>query len=241
MTERILVIPTFNEAENLKVLIPRLFTHIPDISILVVDDASSDGTADLCRSLQDTYPRLHIENRNSKLGLGSAYRLGFQWSLDRGFEEIIEMDADLSHRVRDLSAMIHIKEENPGIDLIIGSRYVPGGGIENWPLQRELLSRLANLYVRLMLNMHVSDSTAGFRIYSAALLRKIDIHSVKSEGYSFQIEMTRAARRCGAEIQEVPIVFRERENGASKMSRRIVFESIWRVTIWGLLRLVGKK
>ncbi len=236
--KRLVVIPTYNEADNVGVLIPRLFKHIPGISILVVDDGSPDGTAAKCREMQDGYSNLFIESRPEKSGLGSAYRFGFTWGLNRGFQELVEMDADMSHRVRDLAAMIKAKESNPSSGLIIGSRWIKGGSTINWPLKRQLLSRVANLYVRMMLGMGVSDSTAGFRIYSAEILRKIDLTAIKSEGYSFQIEMTRAAKLAGAKIIEVPITFRERESGVSKMSQAIVKEAMIRVTIWGFKRFL---
>lgn len=241
MTRRLVVIPTYNEADNVDVLIPRLFKYFPGLSILVVDDSSPDGTGTKCREMQKSYPNLFIESRTEKSGLGSAYRFGFAWGLDRGFEELVEMDADMSHRVRDLAAMIKAKESNPSTGLIIGSRWIKGGSTINWPLKRQLLSRAANIYVRMMLGMDVSDSTAGFRIYSAEILRKIDLAAIKSEGYSFQIEMTRAAKLAGAKIIEVPITFRERESGVSKMSQAIVKEAMIRVTIWGFKRFLRLK
>ena len=240
-TKRLVVIPTYNEADNIGVLIPRLFRHIQGISILVVDDGSPDGTAAKCGEMQAGYPNLFIESRTEKSGLGSAYRFGFAWGLNRGFEELVEMDADMSHRVRDLAAMIKAKESNPWSGLIIGSRWIKGGSTINWPLKRQLLSRAANMYVRMMLGIGVSDSTAGFRIYSAEILRKIDLAAIKSEGYSFQIEMTRAAKLAGAKIIEVPITFRERESGVSKMSQAIVKEAMTRVTIWGFKRFLRLK
>jgi dolichol-phosphate mannosyltransferase len=235
--KRLVIVPTFNEAANIKVIIPRIFKHIQGTSVLVVDDGSPDGTADLVKELQGEYSNLFLEQRESKSGLGSAYRFGFRWGLDRGFEDLIEMDADLSHRVRDLAKMIECKNLDSNIGLIIGSRWVKGGSTINWPKRRKFLSRTANLYVRFMLGMGVNDSTAGFRIYSANLLKKISLDSIKSEGYSFQIEMTRATRAAGAKIVEVPITFRERESGVSKMSGTIVREAMLLVTLWGFKRL----
>ena len=239
--KRLIVIPTYNEASNVGVLIPRLFKYIPDCSILIVDDGSPDGTAEKCLEISESYPQLFLEKRAKKAGLGTAYRFGFHWALQRGYEEIIEMDADMSHRVRDLVKMIQAKEQTPDVGLVIGSRWVKGGSTVNWPKQRELLSRTANLYVRIMLGMGVADATAGFRIYSAETLRKIKLDEIKSEGYSFQIEMTRAAKRAGAKIIEVPITFRERESGVSKMSQTIVREAMTRVTVWGLKRFLRLK
>ena len=187
------------------------------------------------------FTTLHLLKRRQKSGLGSAYRKGFAWGLERGYSELIEMDADMSHRVRDLARMIEIKNANPAISLVIGSRWTKGGTTTNWPKSRELLSRTANLYVRIMLGMGVNDSTAGFRIYSARILRKINLEHIRSEGYSFQIEMTRAAHKVGANMRELPITFKERENGVSKMSKKIVREAMFLVTVWGLKRVLRIK
>ena len=239
--KRLVVIPTYNEAMNVPILIPRLFKYIKNISILVVDDGSPDGTAEICRKLSKDYPTLFVETRAKKSGLGGAYRHGFKWGLERGYEEFIEIDADMSHRVRDLAEMLKAKEKDPEIGLIIGSRWTRGGATINWSWRRQLLSRAANIYVRIMLGMGVNDSTAGFRIYSSELLRKIPLQEIKSEGYSFQIEMTRAAKLAGAKIVEVPITFRERESGVSKMSGAIVREAMLLVTVWGLKRFFRLK
>ena len=237
MRTRLIIVPTYNELANAPLLIRRIFKHIPNSDVLVVDDGSPDKTADAIRELQQEFPTLHLLERKTKLGLGSAYRLGFAWGLEQGYEELIEMDADLSHRVRDLKTMIDEKKSQPMTDLVIGSRWISGGRTENWSKGRELLSRGANLYVRAMLGLGVKDSTAGFRIYSAAMLRRLDFQSIKSDGYSFQIEMTRAVHKLGGKIIEVPITFRERKNGVSKMSKKIVREAMFLVTTWGLKRL----
>ena len=238
MRNRLIIVPSYNELTNAPLLIRRIFKHIPNSDVLVVDDGSPDKTADAIRELQQEFPTLHLLERKTKLGLGSAYRLGFAWGLEQGYEELVEMDADLSHRVRDLKTMIDEKKSQPMTDLVIGSRWISGGRTENWSKGRELLSRGANLYVRALLGLGVKDSTAGFRIYSAAILRRLDFQSIKSEGYSFQIEMTRAVHKLGGKIIEVPITFRERENGVSKMSKNIVREAMLLVTIWGLRRLL---
>jgi dolichol-phosphate mannosyltransferase len=241
MRNRLIIVPTYNELVSAPLLVRRIFKYLPESNILVVDDGSPDKTADAIRELQQEFPTLHLLERKTKLGLGSAYRLGFTWGLERGYEELIEMDADLSHRVRDLKKMIDAKELQPDVDLVIGSRWIPGGKTENWSRGRELLSRAANLYVRAMLGLGVRDSTAGFRIYSASMLKRLNMESIKSEGYSFQIEMTRAVHELDGKIIEVPITFRERENGVSKMSKRIVREAMLLVTIWGLKRFLRVK
>ena len=242
MQNRLIIVPTFNELANAPILIERIFKHIPDAHILIIDDGSPDKTGEKVTEIQSKYPSsLFLLERARKSGLGSAYRTGFAWGLERGYEELIEMDADLSHRVRDLKKMIDAKELKPNTDLVIGSRWMPGGKTENWSKSRELLSRAANLYVRAMLGMGVKDSTAGFRIYSSSILKKLNLEAIKSEGYSFQIEMTRAVHKLGGKIIEVPITFRERENGVSKMSKNIVREAMFLVTIWGLKRFLRVK
>jgi dolichol-phosphate mannosyltransferase len=241
MQNRLIIVPTFNELANAPILIERIFKHIPNSHILIIDDGSPDKTGEKIKEIQKSYPGLFLLERASKSGLGSAYRAGFAWGLERGYEELIEMDADLSHRVRDLKKMIEAKALQPNTDLVIGSRWIPGGKTENWSKSRELLSRAANLYVRAMLGLGVKDSTAGFRIYSASMLKRLNMESIKSEGYSFQIEMTRAVHKLGGKIIEVPITFRERENGVSKMSKKIVREAMLLVTIWGLKRFLRVK
>jgi len=240
--KRLIIIPTYNELANALILIERIFKHILDAHILIIDDGSPDKTGEKIKELQSKHlPSLFLLERARKSGLGSAYRTGFAWGLERGYEELIEMDADLSHRVRDLKKMIEAKELQPNTDLVIGSRWMPGGKTENWSKSRELLSRAANLYVRAMLGMGVKDSTAGFRIYSSSILKKLNLEAIKSEGYSFQIEMTRAVHKLDGKIIEVPITFRERENGVSKMSKNIVREAMLLVTIWGLKRFLRVK
>ena len=239
--KRLIIIPTYNELANAPILIERIFKHIANSHILIIDDGSPDKTGEKIKEIQRRYPGLFLLERASKSGLGSAYRTGFAWGLERGYESLIEMDADLSHRVRDLKKMIEAEELQPNTDLVIGSRWVPGGKTENWSKSRELLSRAANLYVRAMLGMGVKDSTAGFRIYSSSILERLNLEAIKSEGYSFQIEMTRAVYKLGGKMIEVPITFRERENGVSKMSKNIVREAMLLVTIWGLKRFLRVK
>lgn len=234
----IVIIPTFKEEENLRRLLPQIL-ELP-IDILIVDDASKDGTPDLVRVFQKSNYRLAILERPQKMGLGSAYRDGFTWALDHGYSTIIQMDADGSHRVSDLKEMLGLSNSQANVELVIGSRWIKGGAVRNWPKHRELLSRSANLYSRVLLGLTIKDSTAGFRIYSSDLLKKMNLQGITSEGYAFQIEMTREAHRIGAQIVEVPIIFVEREFGVSKMSGAIVREALLRVTTWGLARLIGR-
>jgi len=241
MKRRLVVIPTYNEAGNIKSLVELLFSSIPQCEVMVVDDGSPDGTGLIIKAMKDGNARLHLIERPTKSGIGSAYRMAFVWALEQRFDEVIEMDADGSHQVSDLLRMIDVKTMNPETDLVIGSRWIKGGKTVNWSRSRELLSRIANRYVRVMLGLGVHDSTAGFRIYSSRILRKIDLGHIRSEGYSFQIEMTRAAYKAGAVIREVPITFKERANGVSKMSKKIVREAMFLVTVWGLKRVLRVK
>ncbi len=234
----IVVIPTLNEAENLRRLLPSLL-ELP-LDILIVDDGSTDGTQQVVAQFQGQSGRVTLLTRTRKLGLGSAYRDGFAHVLPQRYQLIIQMDADGSHRVTDLRAMLEFHSENPECDLIIGSRWINGGAVQNWPKSREILSRTANLYSRLAIGLTVRDNTAGFRIYRSELLSKLQLETITSEGYAFQIEMTRAAVRTGAKISEVPILFVEREFGVSKMSGRIIREALIKVTKWGLLRIIGR-
>lgn len=238
MKRRLVVIPTYNEAENIPTLLEQLFNQLYGCEVLVVDDGSPDSTAAICRGLRSEYPNLHLLERKHKSGIGSAYRAGFSWGLERGYDEFVEMDADGSHQVEDLLRMIDAKAENPNADLVIGSRWIKGGATQNWSRNRELLSRVANYYVRFMLGMGVNDSTSGFRIYSRDLLTRINFNRIRSEGYSFQIEMTRLAHKTGRQIIEVPITFKERVNGVSKMSKAIVREAMFLVTAWGIKRFL---
>ena len=241
MKRRLVVIPTYNEAESIEALLNSIFDTVYGCEVLVIDDGSPDKTAEICKKLREKHQHLHLMERSEKTGLGSAYRDGFSWALDREFDEIIEMDADGSHQVADLMRMIDTVSRDPQAGLVIGSRWIKGGATQNWSKVREILSRVANRYVRMALGMGVHDSTSGFRIYSAATLRRINIDHIRSEGYSFQIEMTRAAKKTGAKIIEVPITFKERENGVSKMSKKIVFEAMFLVTAWGLKRVLRLK
>ena len=231
----LVIIPTYNEAGFIHKLLSDLFTL--NLDVLVVDDGSSDGTINLAKTVDTQGNQINFLTRDTKLGLGSAYRSGFAWALKNGYERIIQMDADGSHQVNDLQAILRYSDENPEVELIIGSRWIAGGAIENWSKFRELLSRSANRYTQIMLQLGVRDATAGFRIYKSPLIQRMRVESVKSEGYCFQIEMTRAAQSVQALIAEYPITFKERETGSSKMSSQIVIEAMWRVTIWGFKRI----
>jgi len=227
----LVIVPTYNEITSIGILLPQLLEL--NLDVLVVDDGSPDGTADACRQLGLESGRVVVVERKKKLGLGSAYKAGFKYGEDRGYKYLIEMDADGSHQVSDLQLLMSAMEsEKP--DLIIGSRWISGGAVQNWARHREWLSRLANIYARLLLGGKVKDMTAGFRIYRTEKLVQIDLPSVKSEGYCFQIEMTMRMAQIKSTILEVPITFVERKYGVSKMSKKIVFEAIYRVTIWGL-------
>ena len=235
----LVVLPTYNESENIDHVLRRIRAALPAASVLVVDDGSPDGTADLAEIVGKELGGVEVMRRAGKAGLGSAYRAGFAWGLDRGFDACIEMDADLSHEPEALPSLV--APLAGGKELVIGSRYVPGGVIPNWAWHRRLLSRGGNLYASAMLGLGVADATAGFRCYAASLLERIDLDQVRAEGYGFQIEMTYAARRAGAPILEVPISFVDRVEGESKMSAHIVFEALGLVTLWGLQRLVGSR
>lgn len=223
--EKIVIIPTYNEKENIKLIIDAIFALRQDFSILVIDDGSPDGTATIVRSLQAIYPRqLFLEERTGKLGLGTAYIHGFKWSLARGYRYIIEMDADFSHNPKDLQRLYEACKQ--GADVAIGSRYVTGGGTVNWPRNRILLSKGGSLYTRLITWMPVRDTTAGFVCYRAEVLESINLDQIRFLGYAFQIEMKFAAWKLGFKIKEVPIIFEDRKFGASKMHKGIVKEGI---------------
>ena len=233
----LVVLPTYNETENIDHVLRRIRAALPAATVLVVDDGSPDGTADAAEILAKELGNIEIMRRGGKSGLGSAYRAGFRWGLDRGFDVCIEMDADLSHQPEALPALVAPLSE--GMELVIGSRYVPGGVIPNWAWHRRLLSRGGNLYASTLLGLGVADATAGFRAYAAPLLERLDLDSIRAEGYGFQIEMTYAAKRADAPILEVPITFVDRVEGESKMSTFIVVEALGLVTLWALQRLVG--
>jgi dolichol-phosphate mannosyltransferase len=232
----LVVIPTYNESENIDRVLRRVRGALPDATVLVVDDGSPDGTGDIAEKVGTGIGNIELLRRTEKSGLGSAYRAGFRWGLDRGFDVCIEMDADLSHdpdALPDLVAPL-----GKGFELVVGSRYVPGGSIPNWAWHRRLLSRGGNVYASTLLGLGVTDSTSGFRAYSASVLNRIALDNIRAEGYGFQIEMTYQAKRAGAPIVEVPIRFVDRTEGESKMSMIIVVEALGLVTWWGIQRVV---
>ncbi|MDP8970991.1 MAG: polyprenol monophosphomannose synthase [Actinomycetota bacterium] len=235
----LVVVPTYNESATLERVVARSLQaaasdRMPaagSLEMLIVDDASPDGTGDLAARLSAAHTGVHVLHRPGKQGLGSAYRTGFGWGMERGFDVLCEMDADLSHDPADLPRLLRTLA---GADLVIGSRYVPTGGVVDWPLHRRALSKGGNRYVQLATGMPVADATAGFRAYRRTVLEALDLTTIGSEGYAFQIEMALRSWRLGFRVMEVPITFVERSEGASKISRAIVAEALWRVLVWGL-------
>lgn len=230
----LVIIPTYNELEALPRTLARLRAAEPGADVLVVDDASPDGTGDLADSLAATDPAFHVLHRTGKEGLGKAYLAGFAWGLERGYTTLVEMDADGSHRPEELGRLLAVATTPDAPDLVIGSRWVPGGAVENWPWHREMLSRGGNTYTRIALGLPVNDATAGFRAYRSDTLTRLLREDIASAGYCFQVDMAWRVHRLGGRITEVPILFVEREHGVSKMNRSIVVEALWRVTGWGL-------
>lgn len=228
-----MVIPTYNEAGTIGEVITRIKAQLPDVGILVVDDGSPDGTADIVNEMAARYSHIELIRRDAKLGLGSAYRLGFAHGLENGATCLVEMDADLSHEPEALPQLIRAVEEEDA-DLCIGSRYVRGGASPGLRSHRLLLSRAGNLYASLALKVAIKDATSGFRVYRSEILRKIDVATVSAEGYAFQIEMVFRVQACGGTIVERPIIFRDRATGTSKMSWRVVKEAIFLCTVWGI-------
>lgn len=228
----LVVIPTYQEAENIATVVTRVRGVLPAASVLVVDDGSPDGTAELAEAAGAEVGQVEVLRRTAKSGLGSAYRAGFAHGLERGFTVLIEMDADLSHDPADLPRLVQGVEE--GASLTIGSRYVPGGSTPSWPWHRRALSRWGNRYAGAVLGMGVRDATAGFRAYRAEVLDAIDYETTRADGYAFQVEMAYRVRVAGGAIREVPISFTDRVRGTSKMSGRIVAEAMLLVTWWGI-------
>jgi dolichol-phosphate mannosyltransferase len=235
--EVLVVIPTYNEADNVRGVVQRTLDAVPTAQVLVVDDDSPDGTGDIAELLASMDGRVHVLHRSGKQGLGAAYLSGFRWALDRGFAAVVEMDADGSHQPEQLPRLLSALEE---ADLVLGSRWVPGGAVHNWPRRRQWLSRGGNRYVRLALGIPLRDATGGFRAFRASALQALDLHDVASQGYCFQVDLAWRALRAGLTVVEVPITFVEREHGTSKMSGGIVREALWRVTVWGMRSRRGR-
>ena len=231
MNQTLIVVPTYNEAENLECFVGQLRRFAGDADILIVDDSSPDGTGDLADRLASADPAVQVLHRPSKDGLGAAYRAGFAWGLERDrYTRFVEMDADGSH---DPTELRRLRNAAYAADLVIGSRWVPGGRVVDWPWFRRFISRAGTTYARLLLRLPVRDATAGFRVLSRRALESIDLDTIASHGYCFQIDVTRRLHAAGLTIREVPVTFVERRLGTSKMTLGIVVEALWRVTVWG--------
>jgi dolichol-phosphate mannosyltransferase len=227
----IVIIPTYKEKENIEAIVKSVSSLPISFDILIIDDNSPDGTGAIVKDLQKSYPNLHLVERSGKLGLGTAYIAGFKWALEKGYKYVYEMDADFSHDPRDLMKLYKACAED-GADLAIGSRYISGVNVVNWPLSRVLMSYVASIYVRFITGMKIMDTTAGFKCYRKEVLKNIRLDKVRSVGYGFQIEMKFKTWRLGYKIVEVPIIFTDRKLGASKMSGGIFNEALW-----GVLRM----
>jgi dolichol-phosphate mannosyltransferase len=227
----LVIVPTYNELENLESILDRLRTAVPAAHALVVDDGSPDGTGELADKLAAADPRVHVLHRPGKAGLGPAYVAGFRWARAHGFDVLVEMDADGSHPPEQLPRLL---DALTGADLVLGSRYVPGGRVEDWPLHRLLLSRAGNTYTRWLLRLPLRDATGGYRAVRGELVDRLPFGDVASQGYCFQVDWAWRAARAGARVTEVPITFTERAHGRSKMTGSIVGEALVRVTLWGL-------
>lgn len=231
----LVIMPTYNEALNIQHSVAELFKHNPTVSLLIVDDSSPDGTGAIADQLAAANSNITVLHRTAKTGLADAYKAGFAWGLKNNFDFLVEMDADGSHRAIDLADLLAQAHK---YELVIGSRWVNGGSVENWPAYRMLLSRGGNAYAKFMLGSKIKDMTAGFRVYQAQLLKRLHLEDLAAHGYSFQVEMTRKCELNNASIVEVPITFVEREHGVSKMSNAIVLEAMWLVTKLGLKRIL---
>jgi dolichol-phosphate mannosyltransferase len=227
----LVVIPTYNEAETLEPVVARLRASVPEADVLVVDDGSPDGTGDIADRLVAADQAVHVLHRAEKAGLGAAYIAGFRWALAEGYDVVVEMDSDGSHAPEELPRLLTALRE---ADLVIGSRWVPGGQIRNWPLYRQVISIGGSTYARVLLRFPVRDSTSGYRAFRRQVLEELKLDEVASQGYCFQIDLAWKTWRSGFRVREVPITFTEREVGRSKMSRAIVIEALWRVAGWGL-------
>ncbi|MEU6082470.1 polyprenol monophosphomannose synthase [Streptomyces sp. NPDC047108] len=238
----LVIIPTYNEAENIKPIVGRVRSAVPEAHILVADDNSPDGTGKVADELAAADDHVHVLHRKGKEGLGAAYLAGFRWGIGNGYGVLVEMDADGSHQPEELPRLLTALK---GADLVLGSRWVPGGRVVNWPASRQFISRGGSTYSRLMLGLPLRDITGGYRAFRKETLERLGIDEVASQGYCFQVDMARRAVKAGFRVVEVPITFIERERGDSKMSRDIVVEALWRVTAWGVGeradRVLGRK
>lgn len=239
MAETLVIVPTYNEIESLETLVGRVRQSVPDAHILVVDDASPDGTGELADRLSQADAAIRVLHRTAKDGLGKAYLAGFDYAIQGGYTFAVEIDADGSHDPAELPAMIAMAEQ--GADLVIGSRWVPGGAVRNWPWIRQAISRGGNSYARVVLRSRIQDITAGFRVFRVSALRDLDLSSVASQGYCFQVELAWRLERTGHRIAEHPITFVERATGRSKMHSGIVVEALLRVTAWGIAATFSRR
>jgi dolichol-phosphate mannosyltransferase len=226
----LVIIPTYNEAENIRLIIERVRRAVPSVDVLIADDNSPDGTGAIADELAAD-DHVHVLHRPGKAGLGAAYVAGFGWAREKAYDVVVEMDADGSHAPEELPSLLDTLRDT---DAVLGTRYVPGGSVHNWPLHRLALSRGGNIYIRMALGMPFKDATGGYRAYKMAVLDAIDVETIASQGYSFQVELAWRAYKHGFRIAEVPITFTERERGNSKMSGNIFKEQLLRVTVWGL-------
>jgi dolichol-phosphate mannosyltransferase len=233
----LVLIPTYNERENLTPIVSRVRAAVPEADVLVLDDGSPDGTGDVADGLAADDDQVRVLHRTSKEGLGKAYLAGFAWALERGYDVMVEMDADGSHQPEQLPSLLAALAD---ADLVLGSRWVPGGSVVNWPFHRKFLSVGGNLYVRFLLGMPIGDATGGYRAYRASALRTLDLQKVASQGYCFQVDLAWRAIRAGLSVVEVPITFVERTIGDSKMSQDIVNESLRSITMWGAQYRIGQ-
>jgi dolichol-phosphate mannosyltransferase len=233
----LVIIPTYNEAENIKSIVDRVRAAVPEAHVLVADDNSPDGTGELADEIAAGDDHVQVLHRKGKEGLGAAYLAGFRWGIERGYGVLIEMDADGSHQPEELPRLLTALK---GADLVLGSRWVPGGRVVNWPRSREFLSRGGSTYSRLLLGVPIRDVTGGYRAFRRETLEGLGLREVASQGYCFQVDLARRAVKAGYHVVEVPITFVEREHGDSKMSRDIVVEALWRVTAWGVEERVGR-
>ncbi|BBA95933.1 putative glycosyltransferase [Actinacidiphila reveromycinica] len=227
----LVIIPTYNEAENVRPIVKRVRASVPDADVLIADDNSPDGTGKLADEMSADDPQVHVMHRQGKEGLGAAYLAGFQWGIEHDYGVLVEMDADGSHQPEELPRLLTALK---GADLVLGSRWIPGGRVVNWPKHREYLSRGGSTYSRLMLDVPLRDVTGGYRAFRRQTLESLGLGDIASAGYCFQVDLAWRAVKAGFHVVEVPITFVERERGDSKMSRNIVAEALWRVTAWGV-------